>query len=496
MLRSEGLPLRARIARSMFWITWSRGLLQVLSFVTTLLVARILVPADYGVMALAGFWTGIAGILADMGVGSAIIQFRDLSKREIDTCFWITMTLAVGCSAVLSVSAPLIARWFVVSRLADVLPVLSLALPFTASRVVSDSLLRKRLAFDRVSQAEIIGAVVALPLMLGSAIAGLGVWALVVGALVSPAVRSVATFAFAPWLPGFLVGGQRVKEIVHFSLTTLGVKIMWSLREWSNTLVIGKVTGQAEIVGLYSMAEEIATLPGNKISTVVNMLSSPVMAELQKNVDAMRAAFYRALRLTAAIAIPAAAGMALVAEDLVGAILGPKWLPAVPVLRVLSIYAAIRTVDVLLPPVLFARRRERFLFWYCAALLVLAPAGAVLGAVWNGALGAVMVATPIYCAVMLFMAYTALAEMKSGFLQLWWALRPILTATTVMAAVVLLLREVAFAGQPGSALFRLIFLSVSGAVTYSAILFAMGSPVIIEGAEVLGWVFRRQRAES
>ena len=496
MLRSEGLPLRARIARSMFWITWSRGLLQVLSFVTTLLVARILVPADYGVMALAGFWTGIAGILADMGVGSAIIQFRDLSKREIDTCFWITMTLAVGCSAVLSLSAPLIARWFMVSRLADVLPVLSLVLPFTASRVVSDSLLRKRLALDRVSQAEIIGAVVALPLMLGCAIAGLGVWALVVGALVSPVVRSVATFAFAPWWPGLHLGGQRVKEIVHFSLATLGVKIMWSLREWSNTLVIGKVTGQAEIVGLYSMAEEIATLPGNKISTVVNMLSSPVMAELQKDVDAMRAAFYRALRLTAAIAMPAAAGMALVADDLVGAVLGPKWLPAVPVLRVLSLYAAIRTVDVLLPPVLFARRRESFLFWYCAALLVLAPAGAVLGAVWNGALGAVMVSTPIYCAVMLFMAHTALAEMRSGFLQLWWALWPILTATTVMAAVVLFLREFAFAGQPGSALLRLIFLSVSGAVTYSATLFTMGGPVIIEGAEVLGWVFRRQRAES
>ena len=107
-----------------------------------------------------------------------------------------------------------------------------------------------------------------------------------------------------------------------------------------------------------------------------------------------------------------------------------------------------------------------------------------------------MIATPIYCAVMLFMAHTALAEMKSGFLQLWWALWPILTATTVMAAVVLFLREFAFAEQPGSALLRLIFLSVSGVVAYSATLFAMGGPVMIEGVEVLGWVFRRQRAES
>ena len=105
----------------MFWITWSRGVLQVVTFATTLLVARILVPADYGVMALATFWTGTVGMLAEMGLGSSIIQFRDLDRREIDTCFWIVMSLAtIGCAA-LVFSAPLIAGWFAVRRLADVL---------------------------------------------------------------------------------------------------------------------------------------------------------------------------------------------------------------------------------------------------------------------------------------------------------------------------------------------------------------------------------------
>src|SRR6266478_5375947 len=167
MLASEGTSLRARVARSMFWIAWSRGVLQVLALATTLLVARILVPADYGVMALAGFWIGMAGMLAEMGLGSAIIQFHDLDKREIDTCFWITMTLAIGCCAALSLGAPAIARWFAVPRLADVLPLLSLVMPLTACRVVSDSLLRKRLALDRVSQEEVIGAVVTLPITIG-----------------------------------------------------------------------------------------------------------------------------------------------------------------------------------------------------------------------------------------------------------------------------------------------------------------------------------------
>lgn len=164
MLASEGLSFRTRIARSIFWLAWSRGVLQVLSFATTLLVARMLVPADYGVMAVAGILTGSVAILVEMGLGAAIIQFRDLDKREIDTCFWITMILAIVGWAALSLGASSLARWFEVPRLADVLPVLALVLPLTACRVVSDSLLRKRLALDRVSQ--VIGGAVTLPVSL------------------------------------------------------------------------------------------------------------------------------------------------------------------------------------------------------------------------------------------------------------------------------------------------------------------------------------------
>jgi len=495
IMASEALSFRTRIARSIFWLAWSRGVLQILSFATTLVVARILVPADYGVMALAGILTGSVAILAEMGLGAAIIQFRDLDRREIDTCFWITMTLATVGFAALAVSAPIIAGWFAVPRLADVLPVLALVLPLTACRVVSDSLLRKRLALDRVSQAEVIGGVVTLPVMLGCAFAGLGIWTLVVGGLLAPAARSVATFGFAPWRPGLDIGGGRVKEMLRFSLATLAVKVMWGLREDSDVLVIGKITGQIT-VGLYSMAREFALLPGSKISTVVNMLSSPVMAELQTNLGAMRAALYRAVRLTAAIALPTSAGMALVADETVAVLLGPKWLPAAPILRLLCVYAAARSIDVLLPPVLFARRRERFLFWYCLVLLIVVPAAAVVGALWYGAPGAVVFSTPVYCTVMAIMAREALAEIKGSFSQLWTEIWPILAATMVMAVVVLLLREFALAGRPDPVWAKLLLISVSGAAAYVAALLAIGSPVIGEGTEVIGWILHRRSTDG
>jgi O-antigen/teichoic acid export membrane protein len=490
-LGTGGAPLRARVARSIFWLAWSRGVVQVFSFITTVLIARILVPADYGVMALAGAFIGTANMLAELGLGRAIIQFRDLDRRELDTCFWLTMGLAVVGSAVLSLGASTIAYWFSVPRLADVLPVLALSLPLTGCAVVSDGLLRKRLALHRISQAEIIGGGAALPVMLFCALAGFGIWALVIGSLVHLATRSLAIFSFAPWCPGLQVGGKRAKEMLRFSVTTLGANILWALGEQADVLVIGKITGQVT-VGLYSMGKQMALLPVHKISTVVNMLSSPIMAELQSDVDAMRAAFYQAVRLTAAVTLPISAGMALVATELVGVVLGPKWSALVPIFRLLCFYAAVRAIDVLLAPVLVARHREQTLFWYCLALLITMPVAAALGALWDGASGAVILMCPVYCAVMAITASKALDELRGSFAELWYETWPVLVATAAMPGVELLFRNLALTSQSEQPIGDLIVLSVSGALTYAAVLFSSGSPVVGEMIEVAGWILRRR----
>ena len=487
-----GLSLKGRVARSIFWIAWSRGVVQVLQFASTLVVAHILVPADYGVTALAGVCTGTARMLAEMGLGNAIIQFRDLDRREIDTCFWIAITLATIAFAVLALAAAPIARWFVTPRLAYVLPVTALLLPLTACSIVSDSLLRKRLALDRVSQAEIIGMGASLPVTLGCAFAGLGVWALVAGWLVATVGRNIATFAFAPWRPGWRVGGRRAKEMLHFSLATLGVEALWALREQTDSLVIGKVTGQVTL-GLYSMAKDLAMLPLNKISPVINMLSMPMMAELQTDINAMRAELYRGIRLIAAIVIPTSIGMALVADQMVAALLGPKWLPAIPIMRLLSVYAATRAIEPLLTPVLFARRRQQLLFWYFLAQLLVVPAATVVGALWDGASGAVMLLIPVLAAFIAILAKAVLAEVKGKFSQLWLQAWPVLAATAAMVVVVLLVRAFVLAGRAEPPFVGLILLSVSGAITYGAALFAIGSPVIDEAAEVVRWILGRYR---
>lgn len=247
------------------------------------------------------------------------------------------------------------------------------------------------------------------------------------------------------------------------------------------------------MVGLYSMANDLAHLPTSKISSVMNMLSTPVLAELQSDVDAMRLAFYRALRLTSAVVLPTCAGIALVADEMVAVLLGPKWSAAVPLVRLLSIYTALRAIDVLLPPVLFARRRERFLLWYCLALLVTVPGAAILGALWNGAVGMVAFYGPCYFVIMSFMARRALAELSGTISELFSQIWPILIAVAAMVPTIAIMREFGPLRQNTSEFVQLILLTATGGVAYVVALFAIGRPILKEAAEVVGWIICRQR---
>ena len=195
--------MKDRVARSLFWVVWSRGVVQVASLLSALLVARLLNPADYGLMALAGVWTCAMALIGELGLGAAIVQFRYLEDRELNACFWLVVAMAGFGYLVLYASAPAIAAWFDSPMLSDVLRVAGVSLPLVALRTVPDSLLRKRLELDRVSQAEMASMLAAIPVVLGMAWAGAGVWALVAGTLVMPLVQDVVSFWFVRWRPGF-----------------------------------------------------------------------------------------------------------------------------------------------------------------------------------------------------------------------------------------------------------------------------------------------------
>lgn len=482
--------MKDRIARSVYWMVWSRGGVQTLSFLGTLLVARLLAPGDYGLMALAGIWVSSIELLADMGLGVAIVQFPDLDHRELNACFWVTMSVACTGYAALFAAAPAISLWFSAPALTSVLRVAGLTLPLVAFRVVPDGLLRKGLALDKVCQAEIVAGLITIPVMVGLALAGAGVWALVAGALSVPLIQTIVTFFFARWKPGLQVAGPRIREILRYSVASLGARISWSALQQTDALVLGKVAGEV-VLGFYSMAMRLATLPVAKITLVANQLAVPIMAELQKDRDAMRASFVRGLRLVLVLTVPLCIGAALVAPDLIPLVLTEKWRPVVPLLQVLSLYALIRSVDTLLPPVLFARYRAPYLFWWTMTLLVVMPGAFWAGAAWKGALGVAFAWVLVYPFFTVRMAGQALREMQLTWSSLFEHIRPILGAGLLMAGAVIAVRWSIPAASSHERLIKLIIATGLGALVYGLAIFRRGGPVFSEVLEVVGWIFRR-----
>ena len=469
---------------------WSRVGLQCFSFASTIMVARLLSPTDYGLMALAGIWTGITVLMAELGLGGAIVQFRDLDARELNTCFWLTMSVAALGYVALYPAAPLIAEWFGAPRLSVVLRVAGLSLPLVAIRVVPDALLRQRIELDRVSRAEVAAGLVTIPVVVGMAWAGAGVWALVAGALVTPLAQGAATFAVVRWRPGLRVGGRRVREILRYSLALLGARVCWAVYEQADALVLGKVAGGA-VLGFYSMAKQLALLPVEKVSGMVNQLATPVMAELQTDPEGLRAAFLRAVRLVAWITFPLCIGLTLVARDLVEIVLTDQWASSVPVIQVLCIFALVRSVAILLAPALMARYRARLLFAYNLGQLIVMPLAFWVAAGWGGAIGVAFAWVAIYPILLTALAREAIRAIHVSPQMIWAQVWPPMAAAGVMAASVVTVRWGISSWRADLTLVHLALMALAGATTYGAALLASGGPVRDEIQEAAGWLFRR-----
>jgi O-antigen/teichoic acid export membrane protein len=484
--------MKEKIAKSFFWVVWSKTVVQVLSFASTVLIARWLNPSDYGVMAMVGVSSGIMAMLTEMGFRGVIVQFKELKQNELNVCFWLMVVMAGASYVVLYSSAPLIADWFGSPRFVDALRVASLSLFFAPIQFVPDSMLRKRLRFDRLSQAEIVATLLTIPIMLAMAWNGFGIWTLIIGPLASGVIYTALLLVSYPWRPGWSFNTGRIGQMLRYGFSGVGVGIGWFVYAQMDTLIVGKLIGE-QALGFYSMAKQIALLPVTKISTVVNQLVFPVMAEWQDNESRLRSLFLKVLRIVACVTLPLSLGLAVVADDFVPLILGPQWLQAMPMFQVFCIFAAIHSLEVLLPPVLAARYLLAFQFRWTVALILVMPVPFIIGALWLGALGVAFAWILVYPIMILIMARKVFYELHITMAAAFKEVRPMLGAAGAMAVVMLLVLWTLPNATPLDHLLRLVVATLIGAMTYGTALFWRGGVLLHEVLEPAGWVIGRRR---
>lgn len=372
------------------WTVAARIGLQLFTWPVTILIIRVLEPADYGLFAMAMVTIGFIALFSEIGLGVALVQAQvldDAAKRA-------ACTLIMGCNALLALaiatSAPLVATAFDEPDLVAVVQVLSVELVISSLAAVPQANLERQLRFKDLSIAAMAGGVVSATLALTGALLGWGVWSLVAGNLTLAAVRSALLIAFHGHFVWPALSGQAaIRPLIAFGGHILAGRCLWYWYGQADQIVLARIL-HASMLGYYSVASQLAMMPASKGMEAINRVIFPIVSRTRSDLPGLRRSYQRLVRLVATYAFAACWGLAAVAPELVAVILGEKWLSAATPLMLLSAVAPLRMLTALNNTVASAAGSPQASTKELALAGVLMPAAVVAGAWIDGLRGACM----------------------------------------------------------------------------------------------------------
>jgi O-antigen/teichoic acid export membrane protein len=339
------VSLARKAAHGMVWVTISAIITKVLGFVTSIILARLLAPADFGLLAIGLLAINTMGIFRDLGFGAALIYKKDDSNHAAaDTAFILLPVVASILFALAYLSAPSIAIFFNNTETEPIIRVLALTFVISSLGTVPSMLLEKELEFKKKVLPEVLPQVGYAVVTIGLALYGYGVWSLVYGQIVSAVLTAGLIWMVTDWRPSFRFNKGVARELFGYGKHILGASVLIFLITNIDSAIVGKMLGM-EALGFYTLAATIANLPATQITFLISRVMFPAYSKLQDDTDAMKNAYLKTLKYVSMLSIPAAFGIFVLAQDFVRVVLGERWMPAVPALQVLCFYGLMRSIS-------------------------------------------------------------------------------------------------------------------------------------------------------
>ena len=376
------MSLRDKVGSSLRWSFAFRFSSQFLIWLITILVLRQLSPSDYGLMAMAAAFIGLLIMFRSMGLHAALVQRRELDDETLRKAFGLLLLFNVVLFAVSNLLAPYGALLFEQPRLAMMIYVLSIGIPFGAMETVGEVTLKRRLDFKRYSLVVASTRVLTSLITLFLAYNGFGVWSLVLGNVSGVVARGLSLYAVAggPYLPHFSLKGT--SQFLNFGARIMAGQIVWFLNLHATTLIIGKFLG-SEALGHFEVGKFLANIPLTKTTEILSSVAFSSYSRAEGGAREFAYYFVRSLELSAFFLFPALMGISAVSYDLIVVVLGVKWLPALPLIVILPFHGCFYLIGLLLSPALDAvGRPERNFYNICTASVIVIPSLA-LGAQWG-----------------------------------------------------------------------------------------------------------------
>jgi O-antigen/teichoic acid export membrane protein len=467
--------LTDRTTRAVQWRFSGAAVGAVSQLAIGVLLARLLTPADFGLMALAFVVLGLARPLGDLGLGGAVVQRARLTDRHVRTAFTFSVLLGLAIAAVIALAAPLGAVVMRDPRVTPVLRVLSIGFPLQGTAVVAGALMRRELDFKRQffidTGSYVLGyGVVGVSL----AVLGYGVWSLVWGGLLQTLLSSGAQLVAVRHSIRPLTSRRELADLLHFGIGTSVNGCVNYLALSGDNFVVGRWMG-ATSLGLYNRAYNLMNLPFTYATSVMSSVLFPAFAQVQGEPARLRRAYLLLTRLAAMVAAPAMGTMAIVAPHLVRSLYGPRWTGVVVPLQILSVAGYFRALYHLGGVVAQSVGWVYKELWRQAVYAAVVIGGALVGSRY----GLAGVAAGVSVAILyMFVATGQLALRATGIswrLYLRVQLGALVTAA-VTCGVALIARLLLEACQASSAVITLAVLAGAAVPWSVGMLWSLGDP--------------------
>jgi O-antigen/teichoic acid export membrane protein len=457
--------MRALAVRGMMYLGGERIGTRVIDQLFTVVLARILVPSHFGTVALATVLTGFVNMFTYMGLGSALIQRKEIDETHLSTAFWANIATGFLMFGIVASVSPFLAAFGNNPMAGIIATALAGRFILAAGSVVQIAQLTRRMDYRAMSIRSILATVVGGVVAVILAYAGAGVWALVGQAIAMTATSTAVLYTATGWRPKFIFSWERFKELFSFGAPILGSRIFGFLIRNVDNLLIGRYLG-TQALGFYALGYTIFLAPLADLGLIVNQVLFAALSRVHDETNRLKRGFLDATEFVTMVMLPMMVGLALVARPFVLVFFGEKWLPSAPVISVLAIAGFFRLMVTLGPSGLQAAGRpDLHLQWALLSVLLYLPAF-YIGLKW-GIVGV---------ALGYFVATLVLVPIQFGFVgrvmkiratEMLMTVYPAVVGSVVMAAVVWGARTLLAATSVPNFIVLVVLIAL-GALTYAA----------------------------
>ena len=476
------MSLRREVLSGLFWAGGMRLLGQVLTWAITIVVIRLLSPNDYGLLAMATVFVSFLILMAEAGLGAALVQAPEVDDFMLRGIFAAVILVDCVLFLLLVVAAPAIAQFFAEDRLVWIVRVLALQFLLGIFAVIPSAQVTRRLDFKWPSMIGLLGAMCGSLSSLGLALFGYGVWALVAGGLVTQLFNTVAINVLSPFLkwPDFSLKGAR--GLITFGGQVTAARVLWFLYSQADILIAGKLLGK-ELLGFYSVSMHLASLPVQKVSAVISQVAFPAFARSQHDPELVSRYLLKGLRVLSFVSFPVLWGISSIAREIVAVLLGSKWETAVVPLQLLPLIMPLSLVSPFLNTAFQGIGRSGVVLKNVLTACLVMPAAFWFGANW-GLLGLSLAWVLGFPLVLTVNFWRMLPLVGLKLRHVLAAAAPAALAGCGMYAAVAIARHFA-ANRLGAPLLMVALIGV-GVASYAALAWIFNRTGIDEFAELFG----------